>query len=323
MRLLKLSRKGKLTLTEDLPRPPGPYAILSHTWGADEEEVTFGDLEKGLGKGKAGYTKLQFCASQAKKDGLRYFWVDTCCINKANLTELDEAIRSMFRWYQEAYSCYVYLTDVSSPTKPDGTDDTWIPAFYKSRWFRRGWTLQELLAPKMVQFYSREEILLGTKNSLEQRIHEITRIPLEALKGVPLSQFPPEERLRWAEHRETKKVEDNAYSLLGVFQISMSLRYGEGDDAMKRLKEKINKANMTSPEPIEPTGPKHVHWVVSRSANTWFTGREDVLQELGAVIDGALAGAPSEQQCQIVLSGMGGQGKSELCLQIANRFRQR
>lgn len=315
MRLLQIGPDDTLTLTRDLAQPPGPYAILSHTWGADEDEVTYADLNNGQEKSKAGYAKLRFCARQAKKDGLQYFWVDTCCINKANLTELDEAIRSMFRWYQEASSCYVYLTDVSSFIKPERANYTGISGFHESRWFTRGWTLQELLAPKLVQFFSREEHLLGTKSSLEQRIHEITRIPLEALQGVPLSQFPPKERLRWAEHRETKKVEDKAYSLLGIFQISMSLRYGEGDDALKRLKEKIGKANNASLE--------HAYWVVNRAANPWFTGREDVLQELGTVIDSALAAVPSEKQCQIVVSGIGGQGKSELCLQLAHRFRQR
>lgn len=323
MRLLQISADGTLTLTGDLAQPPGPYAILSHTWGADEDEVTFGDLKNGQEQSKAGYAKLRFCARQAKNDGLQYFWVDTCCIDKANLTELDEAIRSMFRWYQEAFSCYVYLTDVSSCVKPERMNHTFISGLHESRWFTRGWTLQELLAPKSVQFFSREERLLGTKSSLEQRIHEITRIPLGALQGVPLSQFPPEERLRWTEHRETKKVEDKAYCLLGIFGVSMSLRYGEGDEALKRLKEKISKANNTSPEHVQLQRPKHTHWVVSRAANPWFTGREDVVQELGTVIDSALTAGPPEKQCQIVVSGIGGQGKSELCLQLAHRFRQR
>jgi hypothetical protein len=89
------------------------YAILSHTWGADGEEVTFKDVVRGTGKSKAGYKKLTFCGEQAARDGLLYFWVDTCCINKANNTELQKAINSMFRWYRGATKCYVYLSDVS------------------------------------------------------------------------------------------------------------------------------------------------------------------------------------------------------------------
>ena len=115
MRLLKLDSPGKLSLTKDLLYDVPPYAILSHTWGADEDEVTFSDLEHGSGKSKTGgYAKLRFCGEQARKDGIEYFWVDTCCINKANHAELSEAITSMFRWYRDAVKCYVYLSDVSA-----------------------------------------------------------------------------------------------------------------------------------------------------------------------------------------------------------------
>ena len=127
MRLLEVNACGELGLTknfiEDIPR----YAILSHTWGADKDEVTFNDLENGSGKSKTGYAKLQFCREQAEKDGLQYFWVDTCCINKANNTELSEAITSMFRWYHEAVKCYVYLSDVSVRKRNNSgqTEPTW------------------------------------------------------------------------------------------------------------------------------------------------------------------------------------------------------
>jgi hypothetical protein len=116
MRLLECNSAGEFSLTEDIvddDKIP-PYAILSHTW-KDGEEVTFQELIDGTGKGKPGYEKIRFCGEQAKRDGLRYFWVDTCCINKSNNTELSEAINSMFRWYCSATRCYVYLSDVSSP----------------------------------------------------------------------------------------------------------------------------------------------------------------------------------------------------------------
>lgn len=133
MRLLDRDGRGQLRLTEfdhdDIP----PYAILSHTWGP--EEVTFEDIENSTGEGKAGHKKIEFCIEQAAADGLLYCWVDTCCINRPNLSELSEAIISMFRWYRDAERCYVYLSDV-----PD-------KSFRSSRWFTRGWTLQELLAP--------------------------------------------------------------------------------------------------------------------------------------------------------------------------------
>jgi hypothetical protein len=243
MRLLKFNALGELEFTKDLTDTIPPYAILSHTWGKDEEEVTFDDLQNvqnGRGKNKAGYIKLEFCGEQARKDKLDYFWVDTCCINKANLVELDEAIRSMFRWYQNAAKCYVYLSDVSAPSNVGSQSQSgWETKFRQSKWFTRGWTLQELLAPKSVEFFSQDRQVLGTKQTLEQMIHEITGIPQQALQGVPTSQFTVDERLRWAERRTTTKVEDKAYCLLGIFNIFMPIIYGEEDNAFRRLKEEI------------------------------------------------------------------------------------
>src|SRR3979411_462714 len=115
MRLLERNSAGQLSLTEDVIGDDIPkYAILSHTWGADTEEVTFEDIRHGTGEDKLGYEKIRFCGEQARQDGLQYFWVDTCCINKANYAELQYAINSMFRWYRNATQCYVYLSDVST-----------------------------------------------------------------------------------------------------------------------------------------------------------------------------------------------------------------
>ena len=132
----------------------------------------------GTSKSKAGYGKIQFCGEQARRDGLQYFWVDTCCIDKSNAVELQEAINSMFRWYQNAVQCYVYLSDVSTKKRKasdSSTESTWEPAFRSSKWFTRGWTLQELLAPgpALVKFFSREGDYLGDKRTLEQQINEI------------------------------------------------------------------------------------------------------------------------------------------------------
>lgn len=253
MRLLKLEVNGEFSLTDDIDDAP-PYAILSHTWGADTEEVTFKDLDEGTGKEKAGYAKIRFCGKQADNDGLKYFWVDTCCINKPNHTELAEAITSMFRWYRNAAKCYVYLSDVSIGEHIDNQSQwTWESAFRNCRWFTRGWTLQELLAPASVEFFSREGKLLGDKKSLERQIHEVTGIPVEALRGNPLSNFSVVERMSWAAKRDTKRKEDKAYSLLGIFNVYIPFMYGEGDNAFSRLEEeieKISKRKSLAPLPV-------------------------------------------------------------------------
>src|SRR5205085_2820987 len=146
---------------------------------------------------------------------------DTVCIDKSNNNELTEAINSMFRWYGNAARCYVYLLDILVRTQDgDVTNIEWESAFRNSRWFTRGWTLQELLAPKIVEFYSRDHVRLGDKRSLEQQIHEITGITVEALQGRYLCDFGVEERLRWGEKRQTTEDEDEAYCLLGIFEIS-------------------------------------------------------------------------------------------------------
>jgi len=248
MRLLERNNASDFSLTKDFVGDDIPrYAILSHTWGADTEEVTFEDLMDGTGAGKPGYDKIRFCGEQARRDGLQYFWVDTCCIDKSNSTELSEAINSMFRWYRNAAKCYVYLPDVSRHAfDANGKFNQlpWESAFRKSRWFTRGWTLQELMAPALVEFFSKEGEQLGNKKSLERYVLEITGIPVKALQGSPLSDFSVTERMLWAEKRETTRKEDEAYSLLGIFDVHMPLIYGEGrDKALRRLREEIDKAS--------------------------------------------------------------------------------
>ncbi|KAI1325837.1 vegetative incompatibility protein HET-E-1 [Xylariaceae sp. FL0255] len=244
MRLLTLQDDGRLAFTEDLVKDLPRYAILSHTWGPNSQEVTFRDIANGIGQQKDGYRKINFCCRQAVADGLRYFWVDTCCIDKANYTELSEAINSMFRWYQNAEKCYVYLSDVE---KDDATHSdeplrsTWKREFRQSRWFTRGWTLQELVAPQSVEFFASNEQRLGDKESLEQLVCEITGVSVDALRGRSLVQFSIDERMSWSERRTTKKEEDKAYSLLGIFDVNMSLIYGEGEErAFIRLRKEID-----------------------------------------------------------------------------------
>jgi hypothetical protein len=251
MRLLYTTGDGRLGWTEDLigDKIP-PYAILSHTWGG--QEATFKDLrnysniEEVDAKFQEGYQMIFSCAQQAKRDNLDYIWVDTCCIDKTNNTELSEAINSMFRWYQNANKCYVFLSDVEGKSsEEDGKlSSIWKAAFRTSRWFTRGWTLQELLAPRSVEFFSKDGARLGDKESLKQTIHEVTKIPIEALSGSDLSDFDVAERFSWGENRQTTREEDGAYCLLGVFGIYMSLIYGEGKDhAIKRLQKKVQDAS--------------------------------------------------------------------------------
>ncbi|KAF2031647.1 HET-domain-containing protein [Setomelanomma holmii] len=226
------------------------YAILSHTWGADEEEVTFANIVKGGGKAKPGYKKIRLCGEQARQDGLEYFWIDTCYINKANKAEHSLAIRSMFRWYRNAARCYVYLSDVASLPSVVAQGQynfqwlTWTWMFLKSRWITRGWTLQELLAPPIVEFFSKEGIKLGDKLLLTQELRKVTGIPSSALHGTPLSDFDVLERILWSEHRTTKIPADYAYSLMGILGVSLSPIDGESPaEAMKRVRDEVEKQN--------------------------------------------------------------------------------
>lgn len=231
MRLLRRSNTGEFSLTQFHEATP-PYAILSHTWGSDIEEVNFEDLTSGNGKDKPGYKKIQFCGDQAVLDGLEYFWVDTCCIDKSSSAELSEAINSMFFWYAKAAFCYVYLSDIHQNADS-------VTSLKANKWFTRGWTLQELLAPKNVIFYSAGWQVLGDKTGLKDQLQKITKIPSDALEGTPLNHFSIAERMSWASKRVTTRIEDAAYSLLGVFGVNMPLLYGEREKAFLRLQQHI------------------------------------------------------------------------------------
>jgi len=215
-----------------------PYVILSHTWGPDSEELTFRDVERGkINKPGTGPDKLRGCCRQARQEGYRYAWIDTCCIDKTNMVELGEAINSMFRWYEQASCCYVYMADVSSADNPHQHDSM----FRSSRWFRRGWTLQELLAPKHLRFYSSDWRSLGSKRTLSTVIENITGVPRSILLGtVKLPAASVAQRMSWAARRDTKREEDQAYCLLGIFDVTMPMIYGEGGErAFLRLQEQI------------------------------------------------------------------------------------
>ena len=163
-------------------------------------------------------------------DGYYYVWADTVCIDKSSSAELQEAIKSMWRWYRQARECYVFLADVVEPTQ-----------FECSRWWTRGWTLQELIAPQHVIFVTKDWTILGTRRSLSNVINSVTLIPIWALEqGLPnRSDFTIAERMSWASERQTTRVEDQAYSLMGLFDVNMPMLYGEGRKAFTRLQEEI------------------------------------------------------------------------------------
>ncbi|KAH8663075.1 heterokaryon incompatibility protein-domain-containing protein [Tricladium varicosporioides] len=209
------------------------YAILSHKWG--KSEITFQDIESDSAEEKVEYEKVRKTCSRAKADGFDYVWIDTCCIDKTSSAELSEAINSMYQWYQESGVCYVYLADVPS----NATNNE----FATSTWFTRGWTLQELIAPSTVIFLDQKWQKIGTKSSRQRIISEITGIPANILLGGDLESASVAQKMSWASKRETKRVEDIAYCLMGIFGINMPMLYGEGERAFIRLQEEIIKVS--------------------------------------------------------------------------------
>lgn len=218
------------------------YAILSHTWGKDSDELSFEDMEKGIRCDKIGFQKVKRFLAEAWQADLKYGWVDTCCIDKKSSAELSEAINSMFQWYRDAKCCFVYLSDFEGHhthlTKAELTLH-----LQSCRWFTRGWTLQELLAPRGLIFYSRDWQVVGDGNYLKDIIAKITGIHEEALterfSSNNLDKFSIAQRMSWASKRETTRIEDVAYCLMGIFDVNMPLLYGEGERAFTRLQEHI------------------------------------------------------------------------------------
>ncbi|KAH6889426.1 heterokaryon incompatibility protein-domain-containing protein, partial [Thelonectria olida] len=231
MRLLNIRTLKLESFFADIP----PYAILSHVWGSDE--VTLQDLGRSDLDQKPGWVKIvKFCqtVTQFFPEPLEYVWVDTCCIDKTSSAELSESINSMFRWYQMSQVCYAYLEDVSHDGPgPVGSD------FEKSRWFTRGWTLQELIAPHTVDFFDGQWRHIGDKMQLAHRVSQRAGIDQGTLLTGDCSTSSVAQKMSWASERETTRPEDMAYCLLGIFDISMTMLYGEGEKAFVRLQEEI------------------------------------------------------------------------------------
>ncbi|KAF1955435.1 hypothetical protein CC80DRAFT_536031 [Byssothecium circinans] len=266
MRLLHFNGE-RLVSTDFRGKTIPPYAILSHRWG--DAEVLYEDLAACTYKEKDGYRKIEFCAAQAARDGLQHFWIDTCCIDKWDRRERSKAINSMFR-------C------------------AWEASFLASEWFTRGWTLQELIAPAFVEFFSCEGRRIGDKTSLEPLVHAKTGILVRVLRNCPLDEFTIDERRDWAKNRETSKEEDAVYCLLGILSVAIPAAYGEGlevaDGALS---------------------------IIPFSQNEQFVGRESQLAELEAML------FKDNQATTIAIVGPPGTGKSQLALKVAHRTRQR
>ncbi|OAG00992.1 TPR-like protein [Paraphaeosphaeria sporulosa] len=208
---------------------------------------------------------------------------------------LSKAINSMFQWYKNAIRCYVFLSDVSvsTATEPVQRSD-WEASFRK-----------KLIAPPSVEFFSCEGQPIGDKASLDQLIHEITGIPLAALRNYPLDQFTTSERERWAENRRTTEEEDIVYCLLGILGVYMRTAYGEGQEsARSRLQvEVVVVANVPS--------------IIPFLQNPRFVGRESQLAEL----EGKLF-SNEQTTTTLAIVGPGGLGKSQLALEVAHKIRQ-
>ncbi|KAF4834776.1 Vegetative incompatibility protein HET-E-1 [Colletotrichum siamense] len=218
--MMKLIDVRTLKIEEVFDEEIPNYVILSHTW--DEEEVSFQDFQDiDVAQNMKGFEKIEEICRLARARGVDYAWVDTCCIDKTSSADLSESINSMFRYYHDAQACYAYLADMPRTRSLE-------KHLRNCRWFTRGWTLQELLAPAEVRFYDQDWNLLGTKESLVEIISDITGILCDVLLGkTPLWDIPVATRMAWAATRSTRRKEDVAYSLLGIFDINMPMLYGE------------------------------------------------------------------------------------------------
>ena len=205
------------------------YAILSHRWGANKDEVSFEDIQSSAEfSSKKGFNKIRGFCEVAISENCRYGWIDTCCINKGDAVELSEAINSMYQWYKGSKICIAYLEDVPQKQLTD------------SHWFDRGWTLQELISPKAVTFFDHDWNIVGTKIELIADLSHKTRIPKDILSHTTKpSSCSVAQRMSWAANRITTRVEDRAYSLMGLFDINMPMIYREREKAFLRLQQQI------------------------------------------------------------------------------------
>ena len=322
MRLLNVRT---LEFSEDLVVNIPKYVIASHRWFRNAE-TTFREVQEKRNIDKIGYEKVEGFAAYVKVHipHVEWVWIDTCCINKTSDAETSEAINSMYKWYRNAEVCLAYLTDVET------SDD--LESFKRSEWFRRGWTLQELLAPQTVVFLTRAWEVIGYKGgisrgiggvelvsgpSLTPSIVAVTGIPEKVLSDFGQNQgFTVSERLQWTAGRETTREEDMSYCLLGIFDLTMSVRYGEGGEkARDRLLAKIEKASRgRNHQPLQIRAISDTQ--LRPSSNVPFLRDPDFVYrtELGQIEEKLSLG-----RARVVLVGLGGVGYETGAQQISHR----
>ncbi|KAL4069061.1 hypothetical protein J3A83DRAFT_4053854, partial [Scleroderma citrinum] len=219
---------------------PPPYAILSHSWCTGDTH-RFHEIESLGIANKPEYYKADMCCKLALEDGLNFVWIDTCCADAKSSAAFTEALNSAYAWYQNAEVCYVYLDDVDGTEDPEAEDST----FRRCKWFKRSWTLQELLAPENLFFFASNWSMIGTKAGLANVISSMTGIHCDALlypKRIPF--FSVAARMSWACGRKSSKGEDRVYSLMGLFGVHLPILYGEGArKAFLKLQHKIIKTS--------------------------------------------------------------------------------
>lgn len=229
------------------------WVIFSHRWG--EAEPVYEEVKENKLSDKPGHKKLRnFCEVAHGEHHAEFVWSDTCCINKKDSTEYARSIRSMYRWYANAPLCVAYLV---------GTIN--ISDLERDVWFTRGWTLQELLAPKKLKFYNKNwHPLTNIGNDKESpeiaaQIERATTISPDDLRHFSpadrlTQKYEISKRMRWAALRETTVAEDRAYSLMGIFSVSLYIDPGEGQErALWRLMEQILQFS-NSPEVLNWAG---------------------------------------------------------------------
>lgn len=235
---MRLINTSTLQIEDFTGRKIPQYAILSHRWLVATEELSYYDFQAGVKRDSGGWAKIQDCCAIALQNDLMYCWIDTCCINKESSAEESRSINSMFAWYQASSWGIVYLGDVHCSTLDSESEYE----LQRSKWFTRGWTLQELIAPPKLVFFNSQWELLGDKFELSGLLARITNIPADVLRGEKDHlTCSVAQRMFWASDRITTVVEDQAYSLMGLFDVNMPLIYGEGEKAFMRLQEEILK----------------------------------------------------------------------------------
>jgi hypothetical protein len=297
------------------------YAIASHRW-IEDQEVTLRDVQGGAKWQSSGHSKLLGLRKFVREncEDVDWLWIDTCCIDKSDHAELTEAINSMFEWYRNAHICLAYLADV-----PLASD---LERFRKSQWFKRGWTLQELLAPRTVVFLAQDWSVVGYKGyvlecclkqfpvknlSLESIVAQITDIPEAALHDYHESQgLSLGEKLSWKRGRSTTRPEDNWYSLIGILDAKLVVKYGEGEaNAERRLLEDVKKDDQAI-QSLQVANGAAFDDRRNEQVSACLPGtRVDIL---GQIADWSLS---SSRQCIFWLSGMAGTGKSTIFKSVA------